>query len=52
MSALKTEIDKIDIAKLINAATSSNNLRTKVYDLDVGKLKNVPIIFKNLNDVV
>ena len=52
MSALKTEIDKIDIAKLINATTSLNNLRTKVYDLDVGKLKNVPIIFKNLNDVV
>ena len=32
--ALKTEIDKLDIAKLVNVPTSLNNLKTKVDDLD------------------
>ena len=29
-----------------------NNLKTKVVDLDVGKLKTVPVDLKGLNDVV
>ena len=37
--ALKTEVDKLDINKLINVPTSLNNLKTKVDDLDVGKWK-------------
>ena len=41
--ALKAEVDKLDINKLINIPTSLNNLRTKVDNLDVGKLKTVPV---------
>ena len=41
--ALKAEVDKIDIKKLVNVPTSLNNLKAKVDDLDVGKSKNVPV---------
>ena len=37
--ASKDEVDKLDIAKLINAAALLNNLKTKVENLDAGKLK-------------
>ena len=37
--ALKAEIDKLDINKFVNVPTSLNNLKTKVDDLVVGKLK-------------
>ena len=37
--ALKGEVDKLNINKLVNVPTSLNNLKTKVEDLDVGKLK-------------
>ena len=37
--ALKDEVDKLDIAKLVNAAGLLNNLKTKVENLDAGKLK-------------
>ena len=50
--ALKTEVDKVDITKLINVPTSLNNLETKVDDLGVGKLKAVPVDLKKLSDVV
>ena len=50
--ALKVEVDKIDINKLTNAGSILNNLKTKVTDLDVGKLKTVPVSLKNLSDVV
>ena len=40
--ALKTEVDKLDIKKLV-VPTSLNNLNTKVDDLDDGKLKTVPV---------
>ena len=30
---------------------SSNNLKTKLDDLDVGKLKTVPVDFKKISDV-
>ena len=36
--ALKAEVDKCDINKLVNIPTSLNNLKEKVVDLDVGKL--------------
>ena len=35
--AFKAEVDKLDINKLVNVPTGSNNLKTKVNDLDVGK---------------
>ena len=44
--ALKAEVDKLDINKLMNVPTSLNNLKTKVDDLDV------PIDLKILIDVV
>ena len=50
--ALKLEVDKLDINKLVNVPTSLNNLKTKVDDLDVGKLKTVPVDLKKLSDVV
>ena len=37
---------------MINVQTSFNNLKTKVDDLDVGKLKTVPADLKKLRDVV
>ena len=41
--ALKAEVDKLDIAKLVNVRTSLNNLKTKVDHLDIAKLKTVPL---------
>ena len=46
--ALKAEIEKIDITKLSNVPTSLNNLKTKVDDLDVGKLKNSSCRFEKI----
>ena len=50
--ALKAEVDKLDINKLVNVPTSLNNLKTKVDDLDAVKLKTVPIDLRNLSNVV
>ena len=44
--ALKDEVDKVDINKLVNVPTSLNNLKTKVDYLDVGKLETAPVDFK------
>ena len=49
--ALKAEVDKLDINKLVNVPTSLKNLKTKVDDLDAGKLKTVPVDLKKLRDV-
>ena len=45
---LKAEVEKIDITKLSNVPTSLNNLKTKVDDLDVGKLKNSSCRFEKI----
>ena len=37
--ALKTEVDKLDINKLVNVWTGLNNWKTKVSDFDVDKMK-------------
>ena len=50
--ALKAEVDKLDINKLINVPTSLNNLKTKIDDFDVGELKTVAIDLKRLNIVL
>ena len=44
--ALRDEVDKVDINKLVNVPTSLNNFKTKVDYLDVGKLETVPVDFK------
>ena len=41
---LKAEVGKLDINKLVPATL--NNLKTKVDDLDVGKLQTVPVDLK------
>ena len=46
--ALKAEVYKLDINKLVNVPTSLNNLKIKVDDLDVGKLKTDVGKLKNL----
>ena len=50
--ALKAEVHKLDIGKLVNVPNSLNDLNTKVDDLDVGKWITVPIDLKNLRNVV
>ena len=50
--ALKAQVDKLDIAKLVNVPTSLNNLKTKVDDIENCELKTVLIDLKKLNDVV
>ena len=37
---------------MVNVPTSSNNLKMKVDDLDVGKLRSVLVALKKLSDVV
>ena len=49
---MKAEVDKLDINKLVIVPTSLNNLKTKVHDLDVGKLKPFPVDLKIISDVV
>ena len=50
--ALKAEVDKPDINKLVNVPTTLKNLKTKIDDLVVGKLKIVSVGLKKLWDVV
>ena len=47
---MKTEVDKLDINKLVNVPTSLNNLKTKCVDLEVGQLKPVPLELKKPSD--
>ena len=49
---LKVEINKLDTKKLINALTDLNDLRAKIDDLDLGKLKMVPIDLEKVSDLV
>ena len=44
--ALKAEVQKLDIRKLVNVPTSLNTLKTKVDDLCVGKFKTVSVDLK------
>ena len=44
---LNDVVDKLGINKLVNVLTGLNNLETKVDDLDVGKLKTVPLDLKS-----
>ena len=49
---MKAEIDKLDINELINVPTSFTNLKITEDDLDVDKLKFVPVYLKSVRDVV
>ena len=48
----KGEVDKQDINKLTNVPTEFDNLEAKVFDLDIFKLKTVPVDLKKLSDVL
>ena len=48
----KGEVDKQDINKLTNVPTEFDNLEAKVNDLDIFKLKTVPVHLKKLSDVL
>ena len=50
--ALKAEVDKPEINKLIMFQLVWIILKTKLDNLDVGKLKTVPVDLKKLSDVV
>ena len=50
--ALKAEVDKLEINKLIMFQLVWIILKTKLDNLDVGKLKTVPVDLKKLSDVV
>ena len=49
---MKSEVGKIEINKLGKSPTFLNDLKTKIHDLDVGKLKTVPIDLNKLSNVV
>ena len=50
--ALKIEVYKLDINRLVHVPIGLNNLKPKVDDLDVINLKTVRIDVKKLKDVV
>ena len=52
LASLKSNIDKLDIAKLENVPTNLNNLKSKVDKLDVDKLIPVPADLSKLSDAV
>ena len=43
---LKANLNKLYINKLVNVRTGLNKWKTKFNDLDVGKLKTVPVELK------
>ena len=45
---MKAEVEKLDIINLTNFFVNLNDLNTKVDDLDVGKLKTVPVDLKKI----
>ena len=45
-------VGKLHINKLVNAVTSLDNLKIEVEDLDVDKLKTVPVDWRELRDAV
>ena len=49
---LITKVEKLDSNKLNNVSTGLNNLKTKVNDLDVVKMKTVPVDLKKLSDLL
>ena len=49
---MKAEVDKLDINKFIDVPTSLNNLKTKLDDLDAGKLNIFSTDLKKLSQLV
>ena len=51
LARLKSDTDKLDIAKLEQGPSGLNSLQNKVDKLDVDKIKPVPSDFKRISDV-
>ena len=49
-NALEVKVDKLDINRLVNFPTSLNNLKTKLDDFDVSKVKTVLVDKTKLSD--
>ena len=49
---LKAEVGKLEINKLVKAPTGLNDLKTRLHDLDVGKLKIFTRDLEKFNGVV
>ena len=49
---MKTEVKKLEANKLVNAPITLNNLKTKVDELGVAKLKPVPVHLKEISNLV
>ena len=45
---MKTEVDKLNINKLLNVPTSLDDLKRKIDDLDLGKVKTVSLDLKKI----
>ena len=52
LASLKSNVNKLDIDKVKNVPNKLNNLKHKVYNLDVHKLVPVLIDLSRLSDVV
>ena len=50
--ALKAEVGKLDINKLVNVPTIFNNLKIKVDDLDVDNMESLPVELEKKSVVV
>ena len=51
LSNLKSDVDKLDIDKLINVPTNLSNLKSKVDKLDGDRFLPVPVDLSKLSDV-
>ena len=49
---MAAEVDTLEIKQFVNVSAGLKNLKTKVDDLDIGKLKTAPKDLKKLSDVV
>ena len=52
LANVKSDVDKLDIDKLIKVPSSLNSLKSKVDKWDVDKLEPVPVDFKKISYVV
>ena len=52
LPSLKSDVDKLDIDKLLNVSNDLNSLKSKADKLDFDKFKTAPVDLKKLSDIV
>ena len=52
LANLKSDVDKLDIAKLKNVPSNLSNLKSKVDKLDIGKLETTTVDLSKLSNVL